>query len=81
MSITLSASTQKLLEDRIKSGEFGSADDVVSAALNALDTLSAPALDQRTLDAIDRAEDQIERGQVHDWNAVRERVRARFLGK
>jgi Arc/MetJ-type ribon-helix-helix transcriptional regulator len=81
MNITLNAHTQRLLEDRLKSGEFRSADDVVSAALDALDMLSAPGLDQQTLDAIDRAEDQIERGEVHDWNAVRERVRARFRGK
>lgn len=33
------------------------------------------------LDAIDRAEDQIERGEVRDWNDVRDNVRSRFLGK
>ena len=38
-------------------------------------------LDEQTLDAIDRAEDQIDRGEVRDWNEVREQVRKAFLGK
>jgi flavin-binding protein dodecin len=49
--------------------------------LEALNEREAHSLDDATLDAIDRAEDQIERGQVHDWKDVREQVRARFLGK
>jgi hypothetical protein len=31
-----------------------------------------------TLDAIDRAEDQIERGEVHDWEDLRVQVRSQF---
>ena len=81
MSISLSQETEKLLEERIKTGGYGSADDVVQAALEALDALEAGSLDAEALNAIDRAEDQIERGEVHDWNDVRERVRAEFLGQ
>ena len=81
MTISLSLETQKLLEEKLRSGEYGSADEVVHAALEALNEREAHSLDDATLDAIDRAEDQIERGQVHEWKDVREQVRAKFLGK
>ncbi len=79
MDIALSPETQKLLEEKLKNGGYRSADDVVHAALEALDELEAHGLDEETLDVIDRAEDQIERGEVHDWKNVREQVRTRFL--
>ena len=81
MTITLSAETRKLVEEKLKSGAYRSADEVVHAAIEALNELEAQGLDEPTLDAIDRAEDQVERGQVHDWKDVREQVRARFVGE
>jgi Arc/MetJ-type ribon-helix-helix transcriptional regulator len=78
MNISLSPETQELLERKLKTGAYPSADAVVQAALEALDKIDA--LDDSTFDAIDRAEDQIERGEVHDWKDVREQVRAKFLG-
>jgi Arc/MetJ-type ribon-helix-helix transcriptional regulator len=81
MVISLSPETQKLLEEKLKAGAYRSADEVVQAALDALDQLEAAGLDGDTLDAIDRAEDQIDKGEVHDWNAVREQVRAKFVGE
>jgi putative addiction module CopG family antidote len=81
MTISLGPETQKLIEARLKTGEYRSADDVVHAAMEALSELEATRLDEPTLDAIDRAEDQIERGQVHDWKDVREQVRTKFLRK
>ena len=79
--ISLSPETQKLVEEKLKSGAYRSADEVVHAAIEALNELEAHGLDEETLDAIDRAEGQIERGEVHDWKDVREQVRAKFLGK
>jgi Arc/MetJ-type ribon-helix-helix transcriptional regulator len=81
MAISLSTETQQRLEEVLKNGPYRSADDVVSAALDALNELETPSLDERSLDAIDRAEAQIERGEVHDWNGVRDQVRAKFLGE
>jgi antitoxin ParD1/3/4 len=81
MAISLSPEIQKLLEDRVRSGAYPSADEVVHAALSALDELEAIKPDDETLAAIDRSEDQIERGEVHNWNDVRDRVRDRFLGR
>ena len=79
MDIALSPETQRLLEDKLAGGGYSSADEVVRAAFGALDELQARELDQETLDAIDRAEAQVERGEVHDWKDVRERVRRQFL--
>lgn len=74
MTISLHAETQKLLEEKLRSGKYGSADEIVHAALEALGEINAHVLDDETLDALDRAEDQIERGQIHDWKDVREQV-------
>ena len=80
MTITLSAETRKLLEEKLKSGGYGSAEEVVHAALQALSELEARDVDEETHDAIDRAEDQIDRGEVHDWETVREQVHKIFQG-
>ena len=74
MTIVLSPETQKLLEKKLSGGEFASADEVVRAALEALDWSSGNFLDEGTLDALDRAEDQIERGEERDWKDVRQQV-------
>lgn len=81
MTISLRPETQQLLEAKLRSGEYQPADEVVHAALEALNELESHSLDNATLDAIDRAEDQIEHGQVHDWKDAREQVRSKFLGK
>ncbi len=79
MTITLSTDTQKLLEEKLKTGGYRSADEVVRAALQALSELESLELDDDTLDAIDRAEDEIDRGDVREWKDVRDAVRAKFL--
>lgn len=81
MTIVLDAETQRLLEQKLKSGKYDSANDVVRAALDALDQIEAVSLDEETLKAIDRAEDQFERGEGLDWREVRDQVRAKFMGK
>lgn len=79
MPIILSAQTEKLLEEKLKSGSYQSADDVVHAARQALGEREARHLDDVTLEAIDRAEDEIDRGDVPDWRDVRDEVPSRFL--
>jgi Arc/MetJ-type ribon-helix-helix transcriptional regulator len=77
MNISISAETQRLLEERLKDGEYQSIDEVLRAALAAL---SNGGLDRSTWDAIDEAESQIERGEVQSWEDIREQVKKRFLG-
>jgi putative addiction module CopG family antidote len=81
MTISLGPETQKLLEEKLKTGGYGSADEVLHAALQALDDQESLGLDEQTLDAIDRAEDQIDRGEVHEWKDVREQIRSKFTKK
>jgi len=81
MDFALSPETLKLVEEKLKTGAYASADELVHDALDALDEREAYELDEATLDAIDRAEDQIERGEVHDWNEIRDQVRAKLLGE
>ena len=57
---------QGMLEEKLNSGQYHSADEVVHAALEALDELDSRHLPSDVGDAINRAEDQIERGQVHE---------------
>ena len=65
-----------MLEDQLKKGNFASADEVLQAALQALDEVSE--LDEATLDAIDESEAQIARGEVLEWDEVLSRVRAKY---
>ena len=79
--VRLNEQTEKLLEEKVQSGDYGSADEVVRAALLALDEVKSIGLSDEVLDAIDRAEDQIDSGQVHDWKDVRKNVQNMFFGK
>ena len=79
--VRLNEQTEKLLEEKVQSGDYGSADEVVRAALLALDEAKSIGLSDEVLDAIDRAEDQIDSGQVHDLKDVRENVQNMFFGK
>ena len=81
MVISLSEETQRLVQQKLGAGGYRSADDVVRAALDALDQLEPPALDTETLDGIDRAEEQIKRGDVLEWTEARDGVRAMFRGE
>lgn len=81
MSFSLSSESQRLLEERVECGQFATTDEAIQAALHALDELDAMSLTEEDFDAIDRAEDQIERGEVYDLDEVRARFEARFGGK
>jgi Arc/MetJ-type ribon-helix-helix transcriptional regulator len=81
MDIALRPETRKLLEDRLKGGRYATADELVRAALQALNQIDAQGLDEPILDAIDLSEDLIERGEMRDWKDVRQHFRDKFLGK
>lgn len=59
MNFVLSVETQALIEEKLRDGEYQSADELILAALMALGDGHSNLLDDQTLDAIDRAEDQI----------------------
>ena len=81
MGLSLSPETQQLIEAQMRKGGYNSADDVVRVALELLDQTQCDALDEETLESIDRAEDQIERGEYRSWDEVKAELRAKYLGK
>jgi len=81
MELTLGPETQRLVEEKLKEGIYHSADEVVQAAMSALNELETGGLDEETQAAIDEAEAAIERGEVHNWDDVKEQVRAMFVRK
>ena len=84
MNIVLSPETQKLLEERMRSGRFATPDEAVRAALQTLGDVDGDALedlDTETRAAIDRAEAQGDRGEGRPWEKVRDELRARYLNK
>lgn len=74
MELTLDPKTQQMLEEKLKDG--CSADEVVQAGILALSAQDMPGLDEETLDAIDEAEDEIERGEVGNWDELQAHLRA-----
>ena len=80
MPISLSAETQKLIEDRMKQRGAPSADDVVQAAIHALDEMEATEPDDETWGAIDRAEEQYQRGEGIPLDEAFERMRRKHFG-
>jgi Arc/MetJ-type ribon-helix-helix transcriptional regulator len=75
MQFSLSKDTEQLIEARMRQWGYGSADDLIRAAIDALDQVD-DSPDEDTLDAIDRAEDQVERGEYFPWADVKANLRA-----
>jgi Arc/MetJ-type ribon-helix-helix transcriptional regulator len=80
MTITLDAQTQKLLEERMREGGYASENDALRAGLELLAREEIPPLDDETLDAIDEAEDEIERGETIDAREALAKLRREYLG-
>jgi putative addiction module CopG family antidote len=81
MGISFKPEIQKFIEEQIKAGHYRNADDVLEEALTRMMEEDASELDERTAAAIDKSEDQIERGEYQDWKKVSRRLRAKYLGK
>ncbi|HVT83217.1 MAG TPA: hypothetical protein VHM90_21440 [Phycisphaerae bacterium] len=81
MTIIIGPETQRMLEEKLKTGDYKSTEEVLQAALHALDQGQEEELDDETRAAIARAEQDIAQGRVHDWNVVRDQVLATLSGK
>jgi len=82
MTISLSATTQKLLEEQMRKHGYTSADDAVRVALEKMDQEAGECiedLDAETQAAIKQGIAQAERGAGRPWDEVREEIRARFI--
>jgi Arc/MetJ-type ribon-helix-helix transcriptional regulator len=80
MNVTLSPQTQKLLEERMKEGDYASPDDIIRVALETLEGEAIEDLDPQTLEAIDRAEAQAERGEGISIDQARAELRRKHPG-
>jgi len=78
MNLVLSPETQRLLEDRMKKGNYPSADDAVRAALQSLDSFESDELDDDTLAAIEEGLAQANRGEGRPWEQVRQELRDKY---
>jgi Arc/MetJ-type ribon-helix-helix transcriptional regulator len=78
MQVTLTPETAEMVEQRLKDGNYASADELFQAAMLALDNQQFEPLDEETLIAIDEAEDDIERGDVFPLEEVEDQIRAMF---
>ncbi len=84
MSFSLSAETQKLIEQRMKETGVSTADELVRAALQTLDQARGEPFqdfDTVTRAAIEEGFAQADRGEGRPWEDVREELRARFISK
>lgn len=89
MNVAISSETQKLLEERMKEGDYASADEVIRAALEALEGEDIEDLegediedlDPETQAAIERAEAEADRGEGIPLDEAFARLRQKHFGK
>lgn len=70
----------RFIEEQVSAGRYPSAEAVVEAAVAELRDLSNEGLDDETIDAINRAEEQIDRGEGIDFRVFAAEMR-RKIGK
>jgi len=68
MKVTLNAEAEKFIECQVRSGAFDSADELVDEAVNRMKLEAELELDDETAAAINRAEEQIDRGEGIDFD-------------
>jgi Arc/MetJ-type ribon-helix-helix transcriptional regulator len=78
MNLVISETTQKLLEERMKKGGYGSPDEAVRKALEMMDQLDAEDIDDETFAAIEKGISQANRDEGQPWEQVREELRSRY---
>ena len=82
MNVTLKPELRSFIEGQVRAGHYPSPEAVIEAGVARLMLDADPTdLDEETLAAIDRAEEQIERGQYRDWKEVSVELRRKHLGK
>lgn len=80
MDVTLSPRTQELHEERMREGDYSSADDLIRVALQALEGVPMDELDAETQAAIERADDQGDRGEGIPVDEAFQQLRRKHFG-
>lgn len=81
MQLQLRPELQKFVEDRVKSGQYASTEEVVEAGIARLMLDPEPTLDEQTLRAIEEGDAQGDRGAVVDWQELRAELLSKYLRK
>ena len=81
MNVVLTPELEHFVNQQVQIGHFSSPADVVEAALQLLRSNAAneDELDDETLLAIQKSDEQIARGQGRPWEEVREELKAKYL--
>ena len=70
----------KYIDEEVKAGHYPTADAAVEACV-AMVMFEQDDIDDDTLAAINRADDQYDRGEFVEWDDVRDGLREKYLGK
>jgi putative addiction module CopG family antidote len=82
MQIPLKPELEKFVDEQVRTGRFPSASAVIEAGLSRLMLDPEPnPIDEQTLASLERAEEQIDRGQYRDWSEVSVELRKKYLGQ
>ena len=81
MKVALKPAARQFIDEQVKTGRFNSPEDVLDEAINRMMDDAGVALDEQSLAAIDKSEDQIERGQFRDWKKTSAQLRAKYLAR
>ena len=80
MNLALNPEIERFIQEQIQAGNFPNAEAVIEAAIAEYRQLATPELDEATLDAVDEAEAEFERGESKDWKTVSAELRREYLG-
>ena len=79
MNVQINAELRKFLDDEVNAGRFPSHDAAIEAAIVRMKLdRELDDLDDLTADAINRAEEQIDRGEGVDFHEFAARMRKKF---
>ena len=81
MNVKLKPTAQKFVEEQIQSGRFRSADDLLDEAVQRMMLEDELELDDETVAAINRAEEQIDQGEGIDFDEFAADMRKRIASK
>ena len=71
---------ERFIDEQVKAGRYPSAEAVVEAAIADLRDCSGAELDDGTIDAINEAEDQVDRGEGMELDAFRDHMKKYMAG-
>jgi len=78
MKLALRPDIERFIDEQVKSGRFPSPESVIEAAVADMRDDQLIELDDATVDAINEAEAQADRGEGEDLDTFRDRMRQRL---